>query len=58
MQGLRILSYKRQQFIVQGFPAQRKAVTIHVEKYDIFSCVLYHQSAAETSLAFRETRSG
>ena len=24
---------------IQGFPTLRKAVTTHVEKYDIFSCV-------------------
>ena len=44
--------------VIQGFPALRKAVTTHVKDYDIFTCVGYRQSAADTSLAFRATPSG
>ena len=44
---------------IQGFPALRKAVTTHMKKKKyFFTCVWYRQSAADTSLAFRTTRSG
>ena len=39
--------------VLQGFPDQRKAVTTRY----FFTCVWYRQSAADTSLAFRATRS-
>ena len=45
--------------VIQGFPALRKVVTAHAKKNDIsFTCVWYRQLAADTSLAFRVTRSG
>lgn len=37
--------------VMEGFQALGKGVTTHVKKYDIFSCVLYRQSAADKSLA-------
>ena len=40
--------------VIQGFPALRKAQTIHVKKIRcFFTCLWYSQSAANTSLAFR-----
>ena len=45
--------------VIQGFPALRKAQTIHVKKIRcFFTCLWYSQSAANTSHAFRATRSG
>ena len=46
--------------VVQGFPSLRtEAITTHVKRYDIFfTCVWYRQSTADTSFAFRATRSG
>ena len=47
--------------VIQGFPAMRKAVIRHVEKYDIFSRVFYIANQLQVkrvSLAFRATRSG
>ena len=38
--------------VIQGFPALRKAVTVYVKKYDIFSRVWYRQSAAERHSPF------
>ena len=52
-----VLSYKLQCYT--RIPALRKAVTTHVKKIRyFFTCVWYRQSAADTSLAFRTTRSG
>ena len=47
-------------FVIQGFPALRKALTTHVKKKMryFFTCVWYRQSAADTLHAFRATRSG
>ena len=43
----------------RGFPALRKAVNNTLGKISyLFTCVWYCQSAADTSLAFRATRSG
>ena len=44
--------------VIQGFLALRKALTTHVKKYRIFPRVFDRQSAADTSFAFRATRSG
>ena len=45
--------------VIEGFLALRKAVKAHLKKYRIFfTCVWYRQSAADTSLAIRASRSG
>ena len=44
--------------VIQGFPALRKAVPIHVKKFVFFHVCWYGQSAADTPLAFGATRPG
>ena len=44
--------------VIQGFLTFRKAVKAHVKNIEFFTCVWYCQSAADTSLAFRASRSG
>ena len=53
--GIYHINYK----VIEGFLALRKAVTALVKKYRsfFFTCVLYRQSDADTSLAFGATRS-
>ena len=57
--GKVILFYHINYGVKQGFPALRKAWTLHMKKYCIFfTCAWYHKSAAEKSLTFCATPSG